>query len=172
MLQLSGRSVAKCDLQIARATHNGAVYGPVGDEQICPCYIVCSLTKNWECTCAVARTKQVTSRLQYHFNRNWMSRHVSTILTKFFSWHLAGRWSVCRSQRCVFSEVLYVVQWSFKCCYSKVWNILWMISSWTFMLNEGVPLFMHFVWTGSDDLAIGSDDLLGSIGFLWWSNLF
>ena len=75
-----------------------------------------NLTKYCECTGAVARTKQVTSRLQYCFNGIWMSRHVSAILTKFFNWYLAGPWSVSRSQRCVVSEFLYVVQWSFKCC--------------------------------------------------------
>ena len=144
MLHRYDRLVAKCDLQIARATHNFAVHGPVGDKQICPWYIVCSLTKYYECTGAVARTKHVTSRLQYCFNGFWMSRHVSTILTKFFNRHLAGPWSVSRSQRCVVSEFLYVVPWSFKCCYSKVWNKLRMISSLTFMPNVGVPFFMHF----------------------------
>ena len=116
VLQLSGRLVAKCDLQIARATHNFAVHGPVGDMQICPWYIVCSLSKYYECTGAVARSKHVTSRFQYCFNGFWMSRHVSTMLTKFFNRHLAGPWSVSRSQRCVVSEFLYVVLWSFKCC--------------------------------------------------------
>ena len=42
----------------------------------------------------------------------------------FFNRHLAGLWSVSRSQRCMVFEFLYVVQWSFKCCKSKVWNIL------------------------------------------------
>ena len=68
VLHRYGRLVAKCDLQFARATHNVAVHGPVGDQQICPWYNVCSLTKYCECTGAVARTKQVTSRLQYCFN--------------------------------------------------------------------------------------------------------
>ena len=53
-------------------------------------------------------------------------------------------WSVNRPQRCVVSEFLYVVQWSFKCCLSKVWNILRMISSLNFMPNVGVPFFTHF----------------------------
>ena len=43
-----------------------------------------------------------------------------------------------------------------------------------FNLNANYRNFpFHAIFrTGSDDLATGSDDLLGSLGFLWWLNSF
>ena len=60
----------------------------------------------------VVRIELAPSRWRRPFNGFWKSHRVSTILTKFFNRHLAGTWSVSRSQRCVVSDFLcfYVVQ--------------------------------------------------------------